>query len=467
LASEAWLYTNINAENGGALSWRIISLKISCYNATGDTTEGIKIKVILSEAKNLAVLYHGEASGPWRSDSNTCPMRANKAKTFCGILALLLLTGAQTFSAPPIKLRVTAELANIRLKPSISSVIIRQIPEGAVLEAVRQEGEWYLVKLEPDESGTTTGYVHESLVLPLDEPQKKEVIPKAVEPAAKKESEPPKKTEPAAQKPQPEEIAEERAESPLAISIFAGGNYAAGGDLNKGAQGLADLYGNALGTAGDTKVAPARLGFAFGGEVAFALSPRVRITAGVDYYSSSKYSSVFYAATASTDAFYTEPKIRAVPVKLSLMYYPANYFYVRIGVVYSFAKCGYAYRFEHDKFWQEWEGEASARGLGCWGAVGFERALGRNFAFIIEAAGQYAPIRGFAGSGNYLDSDTKVLVKEEGKLYAYDAKITSKTSFPLVFIRSKLPAEGGVDNARQAEVDFSGFSLRAGIKIKF
>jgi len=46
----------------------------------------------------------------------------------------------------------------IRQKPSIGSVIIRQFPQGEILEAIRLEDEWYLVKLEPDESGATSGY---------------------------------------------------------------------------------------------------------------------------------------------------------------------------------------------------------------------------------------------------------------------------------------------------------------------
>ena len=81
----------------------------------------------------------------------------------------LLIVAAAAFGSAVIKLKVTAEIANVRVKPFIGSNIVRQFPEGAILEAELKEGEWFLVKIEPDETGTVSGYVHESLVLALEE----------------------------------------------------------------------------------------------------------------------------------------------------------------------------------------------------------------------------------------------------------------------------------------------------------
>ncbi len=58
-------------------------------------------------------------------------------------------------------------------------------------------------------------------------------------------------------------------------------------------------------------------------------------------------------------------------------------------------------------------------------------------------------------------------VTETGKLYSYDGQATPVNSYPLVFLRSKVPSEGGVANAREAVLDLSGLSLKAGIKISF
>ena len=56
-----------------------------------------------------------------------------------------------------IKLRVTAEQANVREKPDIVSAILQQFPEGATLEAERKEGEWYAVLLEKEGGGFVLG----------------------------------------------------------------------------------------------------------------------------------------------------------------------------------------------------------------------------------------------------------------------------------------------------------------------
>jgi hypothetical protein len=74
---------------------------------------------------------------------------------------------------------------------------------------------------------------------------------------------------------------------------------------------------------------------------------------------------------------------------------------------------------------------------------------------------------GFTGTGTYLDSTTSAAVTEAGKLFAFDSRTSSQTSYPVAFIRSKTPSEAGVENVREAKVDFSGISVRAGIKIRF
>ena len=78
-----------------------------------------------------------------------------------------------------IKLKVVTEQANIRLKPSIGSIIIKQVPQGTTLESTGKEGEWYLIKLKPDEEDRVSGYVHESMVIVLEGPpiekEKKEI----------------------------------------------------------------------------------------------------------------------------------------------------------------------------------------------------------------------------------------------------------------------------------------------------
>lgn len=387
------------------------------------------------------------------------------------LMGLFLLACGAAHAAASVKIKVTAELANIRQKPSIGSVIIRQFPQGEILEAIRLEGEWYLVKLEPDESGATTGYVHQSLVMPLEDVPSREVRPRLLEPPAKKEPvrRPVERPEPVVTE-TPARAMEDAGPAGagrISLLLFGGGSLAAGGDLNTGAQGLADFYAAAIGVAGDTRVAPAKLSLLFGGELAFPIATGLFITAGAEFQQTSKETLVSYARSASTDKFTARPGFQALPLKLGMAFYPIEYIYVRLGVSYYLAKASYFYRYEHDKAWQEWQGDATGQGLGFWGGLGLEWALNGTLAFVFEATGQFASITGFSGTGTLLDSSSAGTVTEQGKLYAFDSRTSNQTSYPVVFIRNKVPAEAGVENVREATVDFSGISIRTGFKIKF
>ncbi|MDD8027403.1 MAG: SH3 domain-containing protein [Acidobacteriota bacterium] len=401
-----------------------------------------------------------------------CPIRT---------IALGILLAAAASAEPAIRLKVTAEIANIRQKPSISSLIVRQIPEGALLEASRKDGEWYLVALEPDETGTTSGYVHESLVLPLGEqaaPEKRtRIVERVTAPRPKPAETAPasiKDETPAAQRQTPPPPAyaaevETPAVAPLRFSLVinAGLFSSAIDDLDDGAQGLADYYGYQLGASADLSVTPFRLVFPFEAEARIPIGGRFALTIGAGFVSASKTSLVTYDTTGSTSTFETTPGFSVIPVKVGILYSPVPYFYAKAGVMVVRAKATYDYHFVHDSFWADWTGEATAYGFGAFGALGVEVPLGSSFAFILEAGGQFGKVSGFEGTNTYIDSDLKTSTKESGTLYSYELKPTSLDSFFLVFIRSKKPTEGGVANARVAALNLLGFGLKAGLKLKF
>ena len=78
------------------------------------------------------------------------------------------------------KLKVVTEQANIRLKPSIGSIIIKQVPQGTILESTAQQGDWFLIQLSPDELEQVTGYVHESMVIIIEGPPKEQEEPEII-----------------------------------------------------------------------------------------------------------------------------------------------------------------------------------------------------------------------------------------------------------------------------------------------
>ena len=81
------------------------------------------------------------------------------------LLAGAVLSAAgQAIPARTMKVKITAEQANLREKPDIGSGIVQQIPEGTVLEADRKEGEWFFVRFTLEDGGVIGGWIHESLV---------------------------------------------------------------------------------------------------------------------------------------------------------------------------------------------------------------------------------------------------------------------------------------------------------------
>jgi len=400
-------------------------------------------------------------------------------------------------SAPAIKLKVTAEIANIRVKPSIGSNIVRQFSQGEIIEAVRKEGEWFLVKLEPDETGVVSGYVHESLVLAIDDiPAEAGTVKPAVKPDPKIEILPPPKIDPVKDVPEkparlPVETKRPETVSPIAakpvdrepseetalaaeavhgmyLSIWGGGGLSAIGDLNTGAQGLADFYAAQINKTADQTISPARAGLQFGGEFGIPISPGFFLAIGAEYLFGAKESVLAFSPNIpQAGSFKVKPRFSTLPVYLSLVYYPVEYFYVKAGAGYFFAQANYQYLFTYDKTIRDWQGGANAQGLGLLGGIGFVLSFGERFGLIAEVNGRYAQLTGFKGTGTFLEEGMTEPINEEGRLYAFDSRTSSQTSYPQVFIRSKTPAEGGVENAREAKVDLSGISIRVGVKVKF
>ena len=375
-------------------------------------------------------------------------------------LATLAAGGQQA----PVKLKVTAEIANVRLKPSIGSVIIRQIPEGNILESIGREGEWYIVKLEPDDRGNTSGYVHESLVLPLDETVRPPRKPQIIDLEPKKPAEQVVTETPVSAR---EETAEISGEAGWSVSVTAGGQYTLGGELNKASQAFADFFATRSGVLGDAETDAIHLSFAFGGELAFDMLPGVALVVGADFYSGSGTSQVNFNRTKATDVYTAKPRFQAIPVRLGIALSPVREITIKAGISYTIARCGYSFSFAQDDFSQTMTGEADGAGIGAWGALALELPLSDNMGFIVEASGHYAPLKNFEGTGTYSDSNTESAVAEKGKLWAYDFVQGGKTISPLILIRSQRPAEAYVENAREATIDFSGMSIKAGIKVRF
>jgi hypothetical protein len=384
------------------------------------------------------------------------------------ICVLLSLCGLNLRAQEPLtKLKVVAEIANIRQNPDIGSAIIHQLPQGAILEATQKQGEWYVIQLKLDEVQILSGFVHESLVTVIEGPAPKEVKitePVKEEPVKIEEVETvrPEEIQPQPQKP----LLDAPEYSKFRVSFSGGLHYTLGGDLNEGAKGLGDFYGALLGESGSSEVAPLNTGYIVEGEMNIALSSKLFLNFGAAYLSGKKESRVEYPEGTYVEVYTTRPGVRSVPARLSISYYPNPAFYIILGGEYHFAKCSYYYRYEEADFWQEWKGNASAQGPGAFGGLGIEANPSRNMGFFIEMLGRYCKITNFEGTDEYNES-TGNQSTENGTLYIYQGHITEDKSYPLLFIRERKPSEAGVSDADVATIDFSGFEVRIGIRFKF
>ncbi|MDH7511514.1 MAG: hypothetical protein QHH14_01035 [Clostridiales bacterium] len=385
-------------------------------------------------------------------------------------LGFLIFLGTVSLGAETIRLRVTAEQANIREKPDITSAILLQVQEGSLLEAERKEGEWYAVRVEQEGGVFVAGYVHESLVSVLEPPKPQEkAVPVLEKPAPEKPvQEKPEKIKkpqiirpaPAVPPPQPEPRREH-----FSLCFWWGARYAQVGDLNAGADGLASYYAATLGAAAAGSVKALRLGYVAGGELRLPLGSGFYFAAGAEYYSNEASSTVSFGS-AATQKFLTTPGVQALPVSLSILFFPVRFLNMRAGLEYSFVRCSYLYRLEKSDFWQKWKGQATSGNLGYHFGIGIDWRIFSHVSLVTDALYRRSTIKGFEGDGIYQES-AGAEANIKGKLYFFQQATTGDQSVPLVFLREKAPTEPGVSDVREAELDLTGLSLRAGLKITF
>lgn len=78
---------------------------------------------------------------------------------------LLLFLTAGVIHADGVKVRIKADIAQLRLRPDVASPIVGQALPGTILVAEETTGEWYRLTLPPDENGfVISGYVQKSFV---------------------------------------------------------------------------------------------------------------------------------------------------------------------------------------------------------------------------------------------------------------------------------------------------------------
>jgi hypothetical protein len=266
--------------------------------------------------------------------------------------------------------------------------------------------------------------------------------------------------------------------SRLAVRLYGGWSYLMAGDINDGSDyyfELVELYvaaGFGTSTGG---YSPLHGGYNFGGDIIFQLSPNIGVGIGAGYLRSSKNSLMTLTEEEDTVTLTAAPTISAVPIRLGVfLTFPVT---KKINLTADVGGAYYAglkfdawqrVAFATEEWYQNSLSASKSGNLGFQGSLGFEYMFSPKMGFFVEAVGRYAKFNNFASAtGTNTDSTGGTPETTTGKIYIVTYTDTEGT-YSGFTIEDTTP----VDNPpyvtyREPKFDLSGFSVQAGIKIRF
>lgn len=272
------------------------------------------------------------------------------------------------------------------------------------------------------------------------------------------------------------------AESRISFRLQGNWTYVSGGDVNPGTQDW--LYYSKEGWAfwrGGYRAV--HTGYEFGGDVIYALTPRIGISIGGGYLRVSRASSMFFdrgVPSLWTGGAGANPRLSAVPIRVGMhLTMPLSRkvnFLAEGGVCYYF-NARYSDELEEATYLIDMglssstrittSAEAKGVPLGLHGGLGFEYRLLPNLFLSLSALGRYARFRTWEGSSEFEFFDRVegwTTFSEQGILYyelvpdlPYPPRLITAQSSPSMTIGPE---------PRKAVIDFSSVSLQFGIRIR-
>lgn len=271
------------------------------------------------------------------------------------------------------------------------------------------------------------------------------------------------------------------ADSKWSLRISGGWAYLQAGDVNAGTKAFLD-WGRSQFEFASGEYRELHGGYEIGGDLIFGLGRNFGIGIGAGFLRGSEKSQVSCAQSdyGPEAIFTTESTLSATPVRIFVcLTRPLN------GKIDITANVGISYfaGVRYNAPWQEtYISVVSEYGadittaahrprtpLGLSGGFGLEYHLTTRIAVLLEAQGRWAKLGGLEGTSvaDYFEPGGPLirLFSEEGGLY-YEAFPALSGSPRVILIQSAPPAGPG-GQPRKAVVDFSGFSLQAGIRFYF
>jgi hypothetical protein len=262
----------------------------------------------------------------------------------------------------------------------------------------------------------------------------------------------------------------------ITLQLKGGWNTFPGGDIEKGIAGMFDNAFHLISASGtpivETRKESNHAGLEFGGNLYYCITPCFGIGIGASRISAGKDSVIIYRATESTDVeLRSQPMIKVTVLRLGMFYafpfagrlaisvhggpalYFAKYIYdlILVSPSVGWGDVGYIEPLPTRTGLCQ---EAAAKQLGLEGSLGFEFNANPFVAIFLEVLGRYARIGRFEGE------EKTTAYQRSGSLHYVDTD-----QYPLLNI---IPPEGAdAGSGREATLDFSGFSLSAGLKLRF
>ena len=265
--------------------------------------------------------------------------------------------------------------------------------------------------------------------------------------------------------------------SRLSLRLYGGYSHMLANDVNKGSSYyfqlvdayVAEGYGSATGG-----YSPLHGGYDFGADLVYQITPSFGVGIGAGYLRSSASSLATFSDEETVDLV-AETALSAIPIRLGLFldvplggklaltanagaaYYLGLKFTGMQGLEFSAAE------------WMRMTLEASERSgadIGFHGGLGLEYKLSPKLGLFVEGAGRYAKFKNFETVTGMEESSGGTPDTTEGKLYLATGDIAGSEISMFQISETEPEPEPGV-TFREPKFDLSGFSLRAGFRVRF
>ena len=270
----------------------------------------------------------------------------------------------------------------------------------------------------------------------------------------------------------------------FSLKLTAGYGSMAVGDINAVLEGRENIYtdyASLVGAQKEGEFKELNRGFEYEGELLINITESFGLGIGAGYIQREEHGEASFKHEEDDYYFLLSysygPEISAIPVKLTAYYFvpiaSRLSLYLNGGIGYYFGKIRYPIQEEYQYGYDEHEVydhiiTAKDNAFGYHGGIGCEYNVTKNLAIFVEGAARYAKLKDWKGDEIIRYSDT---------YYGEEARVNSGILWYYEFLWREqyysfldIIAEEHlyhVRNVRKAEGDFSGFSLRAGIKIIF